>query len=375
MKRVLIFAAIAGLVAPFGTAAARERGFQRFAQPQPFARAAADPNVNPSVIGQPGPQTNVVSPEQPRGQLGGLASGAPNFSADLKSLGGRLDGSALPGAAQAAPAEGAPVAAAPAVGGVASQSVVVEKQAVGSVQNHRLVRHIINHCIARKLREQGFPMIFGMPAPLPFGPIPAPFGDMELLSVGMVSDAADQAGPIYRISFRNNSPLPAHHFQVSLIALLGEIDRTSPIATVHVDEIGANAVGSVDVQLPHGVMAMGPQGQVAPFETLVAVIDSFDELAETTELNNIASLTRTGIAVVEVTTTTAAAPVAGAPAAGAPAAAAPAPGAAPAEAAPVDASAGPAEAAPAPPMPNADGDALDSLDLDKVEGTSGLFAR
>jgi hypothetical protein len=262
---------------------------------------------------------------------------------------------------------------------VGTQAVVVEKQAIGSVQNYRQVRHIINHCIARKMRERGIPF-FGMPAPLHFAPVPAPFGDMELLSVGMVSDAADQAGPIYRISFRNNSPLPAHHFQVSLIAVLGEINRTSPLATVHIDKIAANAIGNVDVQLPHGAMAMGPQGQLAPFETLIAVVDSFDELAETSELNNITSLTRTGIAVVEVTTATAAVPAAGAPvvgepAAGAPAAVVPAPGAAPAEAAPADAGAAPAEAAPAQPMPSPNGDALDGLDLDKVESTSDLFVR
>ena len=359
MKRILIIAAIAGLVAPFGT-------------------AAADPAANPNALGQPGPQANVVAPEQPRGQLGGLASGAPNFSADLKSLSGPSPASELPAnRPQAAPAAGAPAAGAPAAAGVAAQSVVVEKQAVNSVQNYRQVRHIINHCIARKMRERGLPF-FGMPAPLHFAPVPAPFGDMELLSVAMVSDAADQAGPIYRISFRNNSPLPSRHFQVSLIAVLGEIDRTSPIVTVHVEKIAANAIGNVDVQLPHGVMAMGPQGQLAPFETLIAVIDSFDELAETSELNNVASLTRTGIAVVEVTTTEAtAAPAAvAAPAVGAPAAVAPAPGtAAPAEAAPADAGAAPAEAAPAPPMPNGNGDALDSLDLDKVESTSGLFVR
>jgi hypothetical protein len=367
MKRVLILAALAGLVTPFV--------------------ASADE------LGQPGPDANVVAPDQPRGQLGGLASGAPSFSADLKTIG------SVAAAPAAAPAVAAPAAGAPAAVSTtttASQAVVVEKSASTFITDFRLVHQVIHHCMLSKLRADGLPDIFGIPAPLPFAPIPAPFGDLELLSVGMISDAADQAGPLYRISFRNNSPLPAHHFQVSLIAVLGEMNRTSPVATAHIEKIGANAVGHIDIQLPHGVMAMGPAGSTGPFEKLVAAIDSFDELAETTELNNIMTLSRIGIEVIEVasatTTTTAvagaaAAPAVAAPAAGAaPAVAAPAPGAAAAPsvapgaaapAAPIEGNAAPAqpEAAPAPMPAPSGSDALDSLDLDKVEGTSDLFTR
>ena len=370
MKRIFIFAALAGLATPFGIA------------------AAAEP-----ALGEPGPQANVVAPDQSRGSLGGLSSGAPSFSADLRNIGGSQPGvaaQAAPGAV--APADNAPAAGAPAaISSTTSQATVVEKQETAFITDHRQVQRVIHRCMLGRLHEEGFPAVFDIPEPLPFAPIPAPFGDLELLSVGMISDAADQAGPMYRITIRNNSPLPSHHFEVSLIAVLGELNRSSPVATAHIDRIGANAVGHIDIQLPHGVMAMGPAGSASPFQTLIAAIDSFDEMAETTEENNVMTLSRVGISVVEVATTTttaapaapaaAVAPVAGV-AAPAPGAAAPAPGAAApgaaAPAAPVEGGAAPAqpEAAPAQPMPAPNGsEALDSLDLDKIEGTSDLFSR
>ena len=364
MKRIFIFAALAGLATPFGIA------------------AAAEP-----ALGEPGPQANVVAPDQSRGSLGGLSSGAPSFSADLRNIGGSQPGvaaQAAPGAV--APADNGPAGGAPAaISSTTSQTAVVENQAVTFITDHRQVQRVIHRCMLGRLHEEGFPAIFDIPEPLPFAPIPAPFGDLELLSVGMISDAADQAGPMYRITIRNNSPLPADHFEVSLIAVLGELTRSSPVATAHIDRIGANAVGHIDIQLPNGVMAMGPAGSLAPFQTLIAAVDSFDEMAETTEENNVMTLSRVGISVVEVaTTTTTAAPAAApaaalAPAAGVagPAPGAPAPGAA-APAAPVEGGVAPAqpEAAPAQPMPSPNGsEALDSLDLDKIEGTSDLFSR
>jgi hypothetical protein len=256
------------------------------------------------------------------------------------------------------------------------QAVVVEKQAVSGAKDLHMVRRIVHHCMVRTLQNEGFPPIFGLPAPLAFGHIPPPFGDLELLSVGMVSDAGPEAGPIYRITLRNTSPLPVHRVQVSVIAVLGELNRTSPVVTAMIDEVDPNEVAHIDIQLPVAVMTLGPQGKVVPFETLIAAIDSFDELAETSEINNIAIVSRVGIAVVEVATTTTgvAAPAA---AVAVPAAPAAAPAiAAPVEAAPADAGAAPAEAAPAQPMPApSSSDALDSLDLDQVESTSGLFSR
>lgn len=361
MKRILILAALAGLATPFGIAAAAEPG-----------------------QGELGPQANVVAPDQSRGQLGGLSSGAPSFSADLRTIGGAQPSVGAQSAPEAsAPADGAPAA----ISTTTSQATVVEQSRATYITNHRLVQRVIHQCLLSSLHEEGLPEMFDIPESLPFAPIPAPFGDLELLSVGMIGNVADQAGPTYRITIRNHSPLPAHHFEVSLIAMLGELNRSSPVATVHINAIGANAIGHIDIQLPHGVMAMGPEGSTTPFQTLVAAIDSFDELAETTELNNVMTLSRAAIAVVEVATTTTTATPAVAPAA---AVAAPAPGgavpgvAAPGGAAPMapvdggNAPAAPAqpEAAPAQPMPAPNGsEALDSLDLDKIEGTSDLFSR
>jgi hypothetical protein len=218
------------------------------------------------------------------------------------------------------------------------------------------------------------PPVIGIAPAFPF-PAP-PFGDLEIDSVHMVADAIDAKGPLYRVSIRNNSPLVARHFRVSLVAVLGTLDRHSPVATVEMESIPAQAVAHIDVQMPVGVMNLGPEGKAAPFDTLVVAIDSFDELAETHELNNVATLTREAITVVEGVETTTVAPAAAAPAA----VAAPAPGT-PAAGPPVAAPPAAApEPAPAPqqqaPQVGPEGNVnLDQLDLERAEGTSQLFSR
>jgi hypothetical protein len=186
---------------------------------------------------------------------------------------------------------------------------------------------------------------------------------------------------------------------VSVIAIHGELTIASPVMTMLIEELAAGAIGHVDVQLPCSVLAMGPKDQPAPFETLVAVVDSFDELIEDTKLNNVATFTRGEIAVIETTETTVvqgAAPAeAGVAAPGA--VAAPAPGGLPPAGAPAGASPGagpgpaqgiapgpgpgpqsPAQGAPsaqAPAPAPQDTSILDQLDLDTASGTSQLFSR
>ena len=201
------------------------------------------------------------------------------------------------------------------------------------------------------------------------------FGDLELVGVGMVSDMNGTAGPVYRVTLKNSSHLPVIGVRVSLIAVLGKIDHTSPVVTTVVKEIAPGGIATIDVAMPVAVMQLGPATAPVAFETLVASIDSFNELPETSEFNNVATLVRSNIAVIEqaqstTTTTTVAAGVAAAPAAvAAPAPAAAAPAAV--EAAPMG------EVVPAPmgeaaPMAagNPQDKALENLNLDNVENAA-----
>jgi hypothetical protein len=249
---------------------------------------------------------------------------------------------------------------------VANQAAVVGTQAAAPVNRGWMVHRVLQHVLFRSMYDA---QMSGQPHLMPmrgFGPMFAPpIFDLELVGVGMVADLAGDKGPIYRVTIRNNSLVPVHHFRVSLIAVLGTLNAGSPVTTADVGPVAAGAIGHIDIQLPSAVMALGPQGQAAvPFDTLVAAIDSFDELPETNELNNVSTLTRVEIALIETavqSTTAAVAPAAAAPSA-AVAPAAPAPG-----------GSAPQAQSPAPaPQEKLD---LDKLDLNTAEGTSALFSR
>jgi hypothetical protein len=323
--------------------------------------------------GTPAPQqnaqvpadANVVQPEASRGALGGLASGAPGVAQNVQQLGQAAQAPVV-GESKTVVTGGTVAGGAVAGGGAAvvagSTTVVATQQPLMSrAQRHWLVGRTLQHCMFFS-DAQPHVMRRGDFLPIGFGPGPffaPPVGDLELVSVGMVADGLAEKGPIYRISLRNNSTIAARHFRVSLIATLGEITRMSPVVTLNVDELGAGAMGHIDVQLPPGVMSLGPQAQPGPFTTLIAAIDSFDELIETDELNNVATFTRGEIAVIEAA---AVAPAAAAPAAAAPAAV---------QAAPAPAAAGPAAPAPA----QQDNGELNKLDLDTVNGASELLSK
>jgi hypothetical protein len=149
-------------------------------------------------------------------------------------------------------------------------------------------------------------------------------GDLQLLDVQMISDGGPQQGPLYQVSFRNNSKVMASNFRISLVAVLGQIQQSSPIVTVDVPQVAAGQIGTVQVQTPALAMAMGPAGNVVPFDTLVVALDSFHELIESNELNNIAVLKRADVTIftaetavtTTATTTTAVQGVAGGAVAG-----------------------------------------------------------
>jgi hypothetical protein len=357
MKRILVFAVLAGAITASAATARAQGG--------PMGGTAAPQNVPGQNVQAPA-DANVVQPEQSRGALGGLASGAPGVAQNVQQLG---QAAQAPVVGESKTVVSGGVAGGAVAGGstvVAGTTTVVATQQplMSRAQRHWLVGRTLHHCM---FFSDAQPHVIrrGDLLPIGFGPGPffgPPAGDLELVSVGMVADGVAEKGPIYRISLRNNSTIAARHFRVSLIATLGEITRLSPVVTMNIEELGAGATGHLDVQLPLGVMTLGPQGQPGPFSTLIAAIDSFDELIETDELNNVATFTRGEIAVIEA-------------AVEAPAAAAAAPAAA---VAPVAAQAAPAPAAAAPaapaPAPQGDGE-INKLDLDTVNGASELLSK
>lgn len=252
-------------------------------------------NGNPAV--NPGnPVINNGNPAINAGQPAANATGSLSILKTVKEMHGRMDGQTL------------------AAGGINVAGVTgveVRKECKAPEHSQELVNYVFQLCRAKAgIRMCGPCMPFGMPGPFgmqpqfgmpgPFGmqAPPAPFGDLELVNVGMVSDAMAEQGPIYRVTMFNNSPMPSRDFHVSIIALLGEFNDGSVVVTVPVKYVAPNASATIDVQLPINVMAMGTPA--APFDTLIAAVDSFDELAETSELNNVAVITRTEVVSITV---------------------------------------------------------------------------
>lgn len=91
----------------------------------------------------------------------------------------------------------------------------------------------------------------------------------------------------------NSSAIVVGNFQVSIVGVLGQIHAHCPTVRGTVTQIPAGAMAQFQLQLPASAMALGFQGQpTAPFDTLVVAIDSFDELMEANELNNVRIMRR-----------------------------------------------------------------------------------
>ena len=183
-------------------------------------------------------------------------------------------------------------------------------------------------------------------------------GDLELLCVNLVCDGDACKGPVFQIGMRNNSCVPIGNFKVSVVGVLCQIHVHSPTATVCIPRMEPGEEMQIQVQLPVTCMCMGPIGQQCAFDTLIVALDSFDDLLECNELNNVQILKRADIEllVVETTTTETVEVTPETPAAPAPA-----------ETAPVT-------PAPQPKAPSP----LDNLDLDDLglgESQSELFGR
>lgn len=172
-------------------------------------------------------------------------------------------------------------------------------------------------------------------------------GDLELLCVHLVCEGDACKGPIFQIGMRNNSCVPIGNFKVSVVGVLCQIDVHSPAATVCIPRMEAGEETQIQIQLPATCMCMGLVGQQAAFDTLIVALDSYDELLECDELNNVQILKRAEIGVLV----------------------AQAPAVAPAPADPVETTPAPAPVQPVVPDTTPT-DPTDGLDLDNLDLSS-----
>src|SRR5688572_15935562 len=160
MKRIFVFAVLAGAIVPAGMVRAQGDA----AAPQQNVQAPM--GENPLANAAPA-DANVVQPTQPRGALGGLASSAPSVAQSAPS------GIAQTAPAAAAPVQGGGIAQAPAGQAVAGQAiagqavagqaavaqtgvvaqtgataVVTMQQSIHSrMQRHFMVQQAFQHCM------------------------------------------------------------------------------------------------------------------------------------------------------------------------------------------------------------------------------------
>jgi len=137
---------------------------------------------------------------------------------------------------------------------------------------------------------------------LPYLTVGVKPGDLQLLCVSLVCDGDACNGPIFQIGMKNNSCVPIGNFKVSVVGVQCQIHVHSPTATICIPRMEAGEETQIQIQLPVTSMCMGPVGQQAAFDTLIVALDSYDELLECNELNNVQILNRAeiGLLVVEV---------------------------------------------------------------------------
>ncbi len=154
--------------------------------------------------------------------------------------------------------------------------------------------HVIDRLMENQMRQncgvRGYDA--GHAILLPGMSVPLKPGDLQLQHVQLLSDSNGAQGPVFLITLQNQSEIPVGDFRITLVAVTGTIQVLSPSVTGNVQRIDAGAVVQFQLQLP-----------ACNFDTLVAVIDSFDELLESDELNNVQILSRSNIPVLVTQTT------------------------------------------------------------------------
>ena len=240
---------------------------------------------------------------------GNVASYAQSLPAAGPQFGAQTPVAAQPATNQANPQPGLLGNRLPTIGASHVQAGIVGdirlNNVLGVPTSH--CGHVIDLLISNHLRKQ---MGYGVPGRLDESPLSHLLhgylpGDLELQAVHLVSDAEAGRGPIYQVGVLNNSRVAVEHFHISAVGVLGQIDVTSPCTTVTIRRLEAGQALTIQLQLPATVMAMATAGQqTVPFDKLIVAVDSFDELVESNELNNVAILVRGGIKALIVETPT-----------------------------------------------------------------------
>ena len=162
--------------------------------------------------------------------------------------------------------------------------------------------HVINLLMTNRMRQSfGNAGNVAAPAYAPYLRAGQSPGDLQLLCVHLVCDGDAAKGPVFQISLKNNSNVPIGNFRISVVG------STRPDSYAFTNgnhslflRIEAGCEIQVQVQLPFTCMSMGVPGQQVPFDTLIVAVDSFDELLECNELNNVQILTRADIPLLVV---------------------------------------------------------------------------
>ena len=128
--------------------------------------------------------------------------------------------------------------------------------------------------------------------------------DIELTDVRLVDAGSLErnVGPRYRLFYRNNGNVEAPKFHASVAVDVGEkLTETAEIVTVEAVGLKPGRSQTVDVRLPVEVlkMAIDYQGRPAPFNALLALIDSDDDLKENNKENNILVFARDEIKSIQ----------------------------------------------------------------------------
>jgi hypothetical protein len=126
---------------------------------------------------------------------------------------------------------------------------------------------------------------------------------VELVDVQLIDAGNAQAnrGPKFKVIVRNSGKRDLDSFLVSLVACKDTaIDSRSVYAGATVGQLAAGGETAVEVTLAVESLAINrdDQGRAAPYDTLIAAVDSDERLSENNEENNLALIDRTSVNLV-----------------------------------------------------------------------------
>jgi hypothetical protein len=162
-----------------------------------------------------------------------------------------------------------------------------------------ILRHGVNNSFDRSntsaLLGQSNTVSYSLGIPLPINEL----GDLQIVQVEQLPTEPTPSGPKFAVIVMNKSNRQVCNFHVTAVAVFGQIHPRSPNATVEVAKINPGEALQVIVALSNDAYSMGNRnGQALCFEKLIVAVDSYDQLLETDEANNIKAFNSNEISVV-----------------------------------------------------------------------------